>query len=95
MKFKKGISGNPNGRPKGAVNKNKAIVTSFIDININKNFQRFQSELDKLNGKEFINVFMKMAKIMTHDNSSLMANKKMVELFNQKIKTHIEHENKQ
>ncbi len=84
--FKKGVSGNPNGRPKGSVNKNKALVTAFVDITITNHFEKFTDELNKLKGKEFIEVFLRLAKIMTHENSGLMANKKLIELFNEKIK---------
>jgi len=86
MPFKKGISGNPKGRPKGAINKNKALIENFIDIQIDKNFVKFNDELNKLEGREFIKVFMRLAKIMSHDKSHLKANEKLLELFNQKIK---------
>jgi hypothetical protein len=85
MPFKKGTSGNINGRPKGSVNKNKALITNFIDIEIDKNFIKFNDELNKLNGKDFISVFLKLAKIMKHENTGLKANEKLIELFNQKI----------
>lgn len=86
MPFKKGISGNINGRPKGSVNKNKALIESFIDNQIDKNFAKFNDELNKLNGKEFIEVFIKLAKIMTRENTHVKANEKLLELFNEKIK---------
>lgn len=86
MPFKKGQSGNINGRPKGSINKNKALIENFIDIQIDKNLVKFNEELNKLNGREFIEVFLKLAKIMTHENTRVKANEKLLELFNQKIK---------
>ena len=86
MPFQKGKISNPNGRPKGSVNKNKALVTAFVDITITNHFEKFTEELNKLKGKEFINVFLRLSKIMTHENTGLMANKKLIELFNEKIK---------
>lgn len=86
MPFEKGKSGNINGRPRGSVNKNKALIENFIDIQIDKNFSKFNDELNKLNGKAFIEVFIKLAKIMTHENTRVKANEKLIELFNQKIK---------
>ena len=63
----------------------KILSPVFIDIEIDKNFIKFNDELNKLNGKDFISVFLKLAKIMKHKNTGLKANEKLIELFNQKI----------
>lgn len=84
----KGKTGNPNGRPKGTPNKNKALVTAFLDHCVDCGFARFTEEINKLDGKEYIKVFLSIAKIMAHDKSDIKANEKLIELFNQKIKNH-------
>jgi len=86
MGLHKGQCNNRNGRPKNSINKNKALVSSFLDHLVECGFSRFTEELNKLNGKDYIKVFLSIAKIMAHDKSHVKANEKLIELFNQKIK---------
>lgn len=86
MGLKKGQCNNLKGRPKNSVNKNKALVTAFLNYVIDNGFDKFNKEINKLSGKEYIRVFLSIAKIMSHDRSNLVANEKLIELFNNKIK---------
>lgn len=74
------------GRIKGTPNKKAAIVRTFCDYIVDSGFEKFKLEFEKLEGEKYVDTFLKLAKIVTDDNTSLMANKKLVEMFNQKIK---------
>jgi hypothetical protein len=86
MGLPKGRTNNLKGRPHGSVNKNKALVSSFLDHLIDKGFDRFEDEINKLNGKEYIKVFLSISKIMSHDKSHIKANEKLIDFLNSKIK---------
>jgi len=74
------------GRQKGTPNKNAAIVRTFCDYIVDSGYEKFKLEFEKLNGEKYVECFLKLAKIVTDDNTSLIANKKLLEMFNQKIK---------
>jgi|APGre2960657404_1045060.scaffolds.fasta_scaffold167091_1 hypothetical protein len=86
MGLPKGRSNNLNGRPIGSVNKDKALVTSFLDYLVDSGFEKFEIEMNKLKGKDYIKIFLSIAKIMSHDRSHVQANEKLIQFFNQKIK---------
>ena len=46
--FKPGISGNPGGRPKGAINKSAKIIRDFLADVMMDNLPRLQEDLDKM-----------------------------------------------
>ena len=48
MKFQKGASGNPQGRPKGAKNKVKSRLLNAITSIVEDNIERLQDDLDSL-----------------------------------------------
>ena len=54
MKFKKGASGNPLGRPKGARNKIKSRLLEAITSIVEDNIERLQDDLDQLDSQERI-----------------------------------------
>ena len=60
MAFKKGKSGNPNGRPVGAIDKEKRRIRQIINTVLDDNTDRFQEELDKLKGPKFVDFYIKL-----------------------------------
>ena len=52
MKFQKGISGNPNGRPKGALNKTTLSVRDILSKAHAKNFESIMLQIDEMTLKE-------------------------------------------
>lgn len=52
MPFKKGISGNSKGRPKGAKNRNTEQVRELLVKFVNSNLQNLQKEYDLLEGRD-------------------------------------------
>lgn len=64
MPFEKNISGNPKGKPKGAVNKTtreiKEIITKFLSNNIEK----IETDYHKLDPKDKFMVLDKMLKFV-------------------------------
>lgn len=47
--FKKGQSGNPNGRPKGTKNKTTEEIRSFIQLVVDKNLVNLEADLERMN----------------------------------------------
>jgi len=75
------------GRQTGTPNRNAAIVRSFCNYIVNDGYEKFKTEFEKLKGKEYVDCFLKLAKIATDDASChIMANKGLLEMFNEKIK---------
>ena len=64
MAFKKGISGNIEGKPKGSVNKTtlatKEIIANFVD----KNIANLQKDYDKLEPRERLIILEKLLKFV-------------------------------
>jgi hypothetical protein len=52
--FQKGICPNPNGRPKGAINKEKKALRELITAFLENNYHLLEKNLLLLEGKEFI-----------------------------------------
>ena len=52
MAFQKGISGNPNGRPKGSVNEKTAYIRDWVISVIGTNGQRLLNDFPRLSRKE-------------------------------------------
>ncbi len=60
MPFKKGKSGNPSGKPKGAVNKTTQPLRESITAFLENNWNKVQLEFDKLDAKEKLQFFEKL-----------------------------------
>jgi hypothetical protein len=48
-------------------------------------YKKFSDELDKLEGDKYINVFLKLAKIVNANDTDIAANQKLINLFNEKL----------
>lgn len=60
MTYKKGQSGNPNGRPKGSKNKQTAAIRDRVSSFLEANFYSIEQDIKKLTPKERIDVLIKM-----------------------------------
>ena len=69
--YKPGASGNPGGRPKGALNKNKAITNIFLGYIINGGYDKFVTELSKLEGELYVNIMIKLMEILFRGHSPI------------------------
>lgn len=58
--MKKGHSGNPNGRPKGATDKKKTKIREIIGAVLDDNADRVQGELLTLQGKDFLDFYIRL-----------------------------------
>lgn len=52
MGFEKGISGNPEGRPKGATNKTSLQLREMITDFLETNFEKIKNDFEMLSAKE-------------------------------------------
>lgn len=60
MAQKKGQTGNPNGRPKGAKNKRTLQWEALGEAITGECTERFYEEIEKLEGKEYIDAYTKI-----------------------------------
>jgi hypothetical protein len=58
MPFIKGISGNPNGRPVGAVSKEKSNLRAMITTFLEGNFEKVLSDFDELPPRDRIKFYL-------------------------------------
>lgn len=62
MAFKKGISGNPTGRPKGARNRTTNTLRPLVTDFLNSNWLDFERAYKRLPAKDKVAMFEKMLK---------------------------------
>lgn len=58
MPFKKGASGNPNGKVPGTVTQKTKTWTTFADYCMNGGLEKFKKEFEGLKGKQFVDAFL-------------------------------------
>lgn len=57
MPFKKGEVSNPKGKKRGTKNKKTQQWETFNEYILNGGLEKYQEEMDKLKGKEYIHAF--------------------------------------
>lgn len=72
--LKKGVSLNPNGRPKGAINKRTEKWLQLCDYLMDEGIERLVVALDKLEPKEFVDAYAKILCYIKPKLSSVDAN---------------------
>jgi hypothetical protein len=60
MAFKKGQSGNPSGKPKGALNRTTDDLRRVLLAIVNSNVSTIQSDLDKLEPKDRLKLLIEI-----------------------------------
>lgn len=60
MPFKRGESGNPNGRPKGSLNKTTYELRSLISDFLNSNFDQVTKDFDLLQPKDRLKYYCEL-----------------------------------
>jgi hypothetical protein len=58
MPFKKGKSGNLKGKPKGVKSSKSLILESFTEAIVEGGIEKFQIELNKLTGKDYVSTYL-------------------------------------
>jgi hypothetical protein len=65
MAFKKGQSGNPSGKPKGAINKTTKEIRETITHIVSNNIDTIQKDLDELSPKDRVKVLVDLIQYIT------------------------------
>jgi hypothetical protein len=73
MPLEKGRTNNPNGRPKGSLNKDTAQLRGFVTKFIKRNSKKLQEDFDKLEPKDRVAMFEKLLKYALPSLSSVSA----------------------
>ena len=69
--FQPGQSGNPNGKPKGAISKINREVREMIHTFLSDNYTEFQVRMAKLNDATYCRLYIKAAEMILPKNMNL------------------------
>lgn len=73
-KFEKGQSGNPNGRPKGSLNRATAISREWLNMILDKNRRQIEKDLKALDPKDRLAILEKFMSYTIPKMSSMSLN---------------------
>lgn len=87
MPFKKGQSGNTEGRPKGSANKNTTVIRDAFSELLKGNLDQLQKDFKELEPKDRIKLFLDMSKyiIPTLKATELDLGDKTIDKFNKPL----------
>ena len=74
MRFKKGESGNPNGRPKGTTNRTTSEIKQLLTEFISENLDDLQKHYNELEAKEKLQFFERLIKYVLPQQQSYTEN---------------------
>jgi len=63
--FSKGVSGNPNGRPKGSGNESTKQVREAVALIVNNNLEQLQADLESLTPSQRIKAIIALMEYVT------------------------------
>ena len=78
------VAGN-SGKPKGAKNKRNCLVEALAFYLVDGGYEKFKSEFNKLEGKDFIDSFILLTKFSLKKDTEIQANKYVLENFNKVV----------
>ena len=58
MPFEKGVSGNPNGRPKGSIDRSSQLLKECIKMFLLNQFDRIKKDFDQLLPKDRVRLYI-------------------------------------
>jgi len=64
MTLRKGETNNPNGRPKGAVNRTTTEIRNLFNVLLSANLENIQNDIDLLEPKDRIAVLLKLSEFV-------------------------------
>lgn len=90
--FRKGQSGNPNGRPKGTKSKKSRQWAQLGDAIVGRHTERFNNLLDQLSDEDFSEMYLKILeyfqpKIQRTEVEDLTEKKVVIEYVNKPVST--------
>ena len=71
MKFQKGISGNPSGRPIGAKNKSTAKLLELVTTIVENNAKRLQQDIEYLEPKDRVRIITSLLNYLLPKQQSI------------------------
>ena len=71
MAFKKGVSGNPNGKPPGTKNRNKQPLYNRIESLVLNNFDRIEKDIEEVSPEVRLEMIANLAGLVNPKNQTV------------------------